>query len=254
LAFFSDDNLLLTLVRNLVSNAVKYTTRGGVLVGVRRRGDRALIQVWDTGIGISPDKVEAIFEEYFQVDNPERDRAKGVGLGLAIVKRLSKLLGVEVRMRSRLGKGSVFELGVPLAGKPDVPAPALPDSAPKTVASSRLAGKRIVVIEDDAVVADAIKFSLEIAGAHVTVFSSAEDLLGNARALTADHYISDFRLPGMDGLQLLDTIQAKSAAPIKAVLLTGNTSPDQIAMTQTSRWNVLFKPVNLGNLLSAIER
>ena len=254
LAFFSDDNLLLTMLRNLVGNAVKYTARGGVLVGIRRRGDRALIQVWDTGIGISPDKTDAIFEEYFQVDNPERDRAKGVGLGLAIVRRLSKLLGIEVRLRSRPGKGSVFELSVPLANAQNAHAPAISASAPPvTVAPARLAGKRIVVVEDDEIVAESIKFSLELAGAQVTLFGTAEDTLGNADAMTADHYISDYRLPGMNGLQLLDAIQKNSAVPIKAVLLTGNTSPDQLALTQSSRWEVLFKPVNLPDLLSAIE-
>ena len=151
LALFSDDNLLLTLLRNLVGNAVKYTARGGVLVGIRRRGDRALIQVWDTGIGIAPEQTDSIFEEYFQVGNPERDRAKGVGLGLAIVRRLSKLLDIGVRLRSRVGKGSVFELSVPLADESDVHASAIQTSATlETVASARLAGKRIVVVEDDA--------------------------------------------------------------------------------------------------------
>ncbi len=254
LAIFCDDNLLLTLLRNLVSNAVKYTSRGGVLVGVRRRKDHALIQVWDTGIGIAPEQADSIFEEYFQVDNPQRDRAKGVGLGLAIVKRLSKLLGIEVRLRSRLGKGSLFELYVPLANESDVQAQAIPASTtPQTVASARFSGKRIVVVEDDAIVADAIKFSLEIAGAHVTHFSTAEDVLGSAEAMAADHYISDFRLPGMNGLQLLNAIQTRSAVPIKAVLLTGNTSPEQMAITQSSHWKVLIKPVNLPKLLSAME-
>jgi signal transduction histidine kinase len=79
LALFSDENLLPTLLRNLVSNALKYTAHGGVLISIRRRGDLALIQVWDTGIGIAPEQTESIFEEYFQVGNPERDRAKGVG-------------------------------------------------------------------------------------------------------------------------------------------------------------------------------
>jgi CheY-like chemotaxis protein len=254
LALFSDNNLLLTLLRNLVGNAVKYTARGGVLVSIRRRGDRALIQVWDTGIGIAPEQTDSIFEEYFQVGNPERDRAKGVGLGLSIVRRLSKLLGIGVRLRSRVGKGSVFELSVPLADESDVHAPAIPASAIReTVASIRLAGKRIVVIEDDAIAAEAIKLSLEMVGLHVTLFATAEDALGSAQAMGADFYISDYRLPGMDGLQMLDAIQSNSAEPIKAVLLTGNTSTDQISRLQAARWEVLFKPVDLPSLISAIE-
>jgi PAS domain S-box-containing protein len=253
LALFTDDNLLMTMLRNLVGNAVKYTARGGVLVGIRRRGDRALIQVWDTGIGIAPEQTNSIFEEYFQVGNPERARAKGVGLGLAIVRRLSNLLDIGVRFRSRQGKGSVFELGVPLADESDRHASAMPTCAcVETGASTRFAGKRIVVVEDDAIVAAAIKFSLETDGVRVTLFATAEEALGSAEAMGADYYISDYRLPGMDGLQLLDAIQRNSPESIKAVVLTGNTSPDQVAVMQSCRWKMLIKPVGPAELLSAL--
>ncbi|MBU1776503.1 MAG: PAS domain-containing protein, partial [Gammaproteobacteria bacterium] len=249
LKLFSDYNLLLTLLRNLVSNAVKYTARGGVLVSIRQRGDRALIQVWDTGIGISPEQTDSIFEEYFQIGNPERARVKGVGLGLSIVKRLSKLLDIGVRVRSREGKGSVFELNVPLANEPEMHA-----TPPATSASPEcdLMGKRIVVIEDDAIVAKAIEFSLEMEGAQVILFGTAEDALGSAETMGADYYISDYRLPGMDGLRLLDAIQRHSTGQIKGVVLTGNTSPEQIALMQSSRWKVLIKPVDLSMLLTAM--
>jgi signal transduction histidine kinase len=113
---FTDAALLNVVLRNLVDNAVKYTQRGGILVGVRRRGGNALIQVWDTGKGVSADKLDAIFDEYIQLDNPHRDSANGLGLGLAIARRLADLLGVAIRCRSQLGRGSVFEVSVPLAG------------------------------------------------------------------------------------------------------------------------------------------
>lgn len=113
---FTDQKMLLNLLRNLIDNAFKYIETGGVLVGMRRRGDCALIQVWDTGIGIAPEHIETIFDEYFQVGNPQRDRAKGLGLGLAIVRRLAKTLGCQVGCRSQLARGSVFEFRVPLAG------------------------------------------------------------------------------------------------------------------------------------------
>jgi two-component system C4-dicarboxylate transport response regulator DctD len=134
-------------------------------------------------------------------------------------------------------------------------ATAIPASAnPETVASARLAGKRIVVVEDDSTVAEAIKLTLEMEGAHITLFGTAEETLGNAEIMGADFYISDYRLPGMNGLQLLDAIQMNSAKPIKAVLLTGNTSTGKFSILQTSRWEVIFKPVNLHMLLTAIER
>ncbi|CAG0957705.1 partial two-component system, sensor histidine kinase, partial [Rhodocyclaceae bacterium] len=104
----TDPKLLHSLLGNLIGNAIKYTRRGGVLVGVRRRGDQALIQVWDTGIGIGPEHLGSIFEEYFQIGNPERNRAKGLGLGLSIARRLARLLQTEVVCRSRPGRGSVF--------------------------------------------------------------------------------------------------------------------------------------------------
>jgi CheY-like chemotaxis protein len=251
---FSDENLLLTLLRNLVSNAVKYTACGGILVSIRRRGDRALIQVWDTGIGIAPEQMDSIFEEYVQIGNPERDRAKGVGLGLAIVRRLSSLLDVGVGCRSHVGKGSVFELSVPLADASDMQAsPTQASGTLETVAPSRLAGKRIAIIEDDRTGGEAIKLALEMEGAQVMLFATPEDALGNAQAMGADYYISDYRLPGMNGLQLLDAIQKKSAEPIKAVMLTGNVSPDQIAVMRSSPWKVLFKPIALSELLSALD-
>ncbi len=114
LVLFTDQKMLLNLLRNLIDNAFKYIETGGVLVALRSRGDRALIQVWDTGIGIAPEHIEAIFDEYFQIGNPQRDRAKGLGLGLSIVRRLAKTLGCQVSCRSRPGKGSVFEFQVPL--------------------------------------------------------------------------------------------------------------------------------------------
>ena len=108
LLLLTDLRLLLNLLRNLIDNAFKYARTGGVLIGVRRRGDHALIQVWDTGIGIAPEHLELIFDEYFQIGNPERDNAKGLGLGLPIAKRLAQALGSRISCRSRLGKGTVF--------------------------------------------------------------------------------------------------------------------------------------------------
>lgn len=114
LVLHTDQKMLLNLLRNLIDNAFKYIETGGVLVAIRKRGDRALIQVWDTGIGIAPEHCEAIFDEYFQIGNPQRDRAKGLGLGLSIVKRLAKTLGCQVSCRSQPAKGSVFEFHLPL--------------------------------------------------------------------------------------------------------------------------------------------
>jgi signal transduction histidine kinase len=163
LTLFSDLNLLMTLVRNLVSNAHKYTAHGGVLVSIRKRRDRALIQVWDTGIGIAPGLMDSIFEEYFQISNPQRDRTKGVGLGLTIVKRLSNLLRLDLRVRSRVGKGSVFELGVPLANQSNTHVSADASATRQdAVSPTYLLGKQFVVVEDDAPAAESIRVQFKV--------------------------------------------------------------------------------------------
>jgi signal transduction histidine kinase len=115
LALSTDNKFLQSLLRNLIGNAIKYTEHGGILVAIRRRGAEGLIQVWDTGIGVAPEHQAIIFDEYFQVANPERDKAKGLGLGLAIASRLAKLLNTKIVCHSRPGKGSVFEFRLPLA-------------------------------------------------------------------------------------------------------------------------------------------
>jgi signal transduction histidine kinase len=115
LSLITDPYLLTGILRNVVGNAIKYSEHGGVLIGIRRRGEGAVIQVWDTGIGIAPEHLKHVFEEFFQVGNPERDKTKGLGLGLSIVKRLAGLIDAELRCRSRLGRGTLFEIGLPLA-------------------------------------------------------------------------------------------------------------------------------------------
>ena len=114
LAIHSDPRLLEQMLRNLLSNAMKYTTKGRVLLGCRRRGDKLRIEVWDTGPGIPEGQLQRIFEEFHQLDNPARERSRGLGLGLAIVERLAELLDHRIDVRSRPGKGSVFAIEVPL--------------------------------------------------------------------------------------------------------------------------------------------
>ena len=118
----SDPRLLEQMIRNLLSNALKYTRRGKVLLGCRRRAGMLSIEVWDTGVGIPDEELQAIFEEYHQLDNAARERSRGLGLGLSIVQRLGTLLGHRIRVRSRPGKGSVFAIEVVAADRA-APAP-----------------------------------------------------------------------------------------------------------------------------------
>ena len=255
----TDPDLMMRVLRNLIDNALKYTEQGGVLVGFRKRGGQGVIQVWDTGIGIESGYGEKVFEECFQVGNPVRDRSKGIGLGLSIVKRTARLLAGDVSYRSCFGKGSVFEIVVPLSKESGnfsayKPLSMRADTSGSAVGDfSRFRGWRVVVIEDDLDVAKSIELSLGTLGIRVNVFSNAELALFDPEVVGADFYISDFSLPGLNGLQLIEAIQERSGAPIRAVLVTGETSPERIALTTSSRWKVLFKPVDLSTLLAVMD-
>ena len=194
----TDAGLLLSVLRNLIDNAFKYTNTGGVLVGFRRRGPFGVIQVWDTGIGIDPVFGERVFEECFQVGNPGRDRAKGLGIGLSIARRAARLLGGDVAYHSRPGKGSVFEIAVPLSvEEATLPLMETETGSPShaDIDCSRFANWKVVVVEDDPVVAMSIRLSLQAMGMHVELFSSAEDAIASPLLLGGDFYISDFVLP-----------------------------------------------------------
>lgn len=247
----SDPDLVGVVLRNLVANAIAYTERGGILVGVRRRGRRVVLQVWDTGIGIDPAHRERIFEEFFQVGNPQRDRSKGLGLGLAIARRVADLLSCRLSCRSKPGHGSVFELDLPVGRPPLFPARRQPLGP---VGTARLAGKRFVVVENDQLVAESLGLWLESRGARVTCHANAEEALNVPGIESADAYVTDYRLsPTMNGIDFLNAIRQRSAGPISAVVITGDTSPEFIEATERSGWRILFKPVDPERLLDALN-
>jgi PAS domain S-box-containing protein len=252
LAINTDSRLLMSLLGNLIDNAIKYTAQGGVLVAIRRRGAGALIQVWDTGSGIAAEHLENIFGEYFQIGNPERDRAKGLGLGLAISRRIARLLGTEVVCRSRPGRGSIFEFLLPLAVSQEEPVPSRTShSSLKT--SAKPVSCRIALIENDLMVGTAETLALESCSLRVTRYKTAEDALADSEVFNADFYIADLRLPGLSGIELLDALQRRTSKRIKAVVLTGDTAVSRIDEMRPTPWPVLFKPIDLDCLLAAIE-
>lgn len=248
----TDPALLLSVLRNLIDNAFKYTQSGGVLVGFRRRGTMGVIQVWDTGIGIDSVFGDRLFDECFQIGNSAGDRAKGLGIGLSIARRTARLLGGDVTYRSRIGQGSVFEITVPVCAPSAKVLPAgfeLDESSLSEVDCSRFKGWSVVVVEDDPVVAKSIEMSLQAVGVSVEHFACAEDALAAPSLFDADFYISDFVLPGMNGIELLDAIQWRSEIAINAILMTGETSPERMKLANKSGWRVVVKPAGLVNLL-----
>lgn len=258
LVIHTDIDLIKSVLMNLVSNAIKYTPAGSILVSARRRGSDVLFQVWDTGIGIQKEQIEHIFDEFYQINNPQRDRTAGLGLGLAIVKRALLLLGKAITCRSQSGRGSVFEFSLPLAQpsseviRQDSLATMHKDEASNIDLFAR--GKRFVIVEDDALVAEALCQALMAVGGAVVHFYNVEDALLDTNIQHADYYIVDFMLGGtLNGIQFLNRLQDQCGQAISAVLMTGDTSPDFVRGVEESHWPVMHKPVNLSKLVACLS-
>ncbi|HVR30954.1 MAG TPA: PAS domain S-box protein [Thermoanaerobaculia bacterium] len=247
----SDPQLLEQLLRNLVSNALRYTEHGGVLVGCRRAGTELRIQVWDTGIGIPPSELEAIFDEFYQVSNPARRRQAGLGLGLAIVRGLSQLLGHPVAVRSELGRGSVFEVRVPLAVKHVRTERAILPKPP-------LRRRAVVgVIDDDAEVLDSLCLSLQQSGHEVLASAEPEEMLRLARRFGRgpDVIVSDYRLgEGVTGAEAIGRLRRELGVAIPGIVITGDSSSAALRELQAAGYPVLHKPVDPDRLEEAIAR
>lgn len=252
-SLYLDRRLLLSILNNLVSNALKNTRQGGVLVALRRRGGGMALQVWDTGIGIAEQHLERIFDEYYQIDNPQRDRAKGMGLGLAIVRRICNLLGLKPSCRSRPGRGSLFEVWLPPAAFRNGGCKSSAAPPATAVDMEHIRGKRIVLLEDDLLVAVALQAALAQHGADIRVFRDAETALGDPETRNADGFIVDHQLAGpMSGLDFLHAVRKLCGKPVKAVVISGNTSREFVGSVQELEWPLLFKPVNSQMILHAL--
>jgi signal transduction histidine kinase len=243
----TDPLLVHSVLRNLLSNAIRYTQKGGVLVVARRRGKRRIrIQVWDTGIGIAPDQIERVFEEFYQVGNAARDRSRGIGLGLAIVRRTAGVLGEQVTVRSRLGKGSVFSFELPVHVV-TTPKPAVAKSSEQL-----LQGLKLWLVEDDVLLRRTMTELLQSWGAQVRAWSDGEALQGdmNLRAgldrdAAPDILLTDYRLPGVDGLALCQLVSAHWSVlghNVRTLVISGDTDPGEIARLSASGVNLLSKP------------
>lgn len=252
----ADFDLLKSVLMNLVSNAIKFTPAGNVLIGARKRGGNIVFQVWDTGVGIPHDQLEHIFDEFYQVNNPQRDRNRGVGLGLSIAKRALALFDGTITCRSIPERGSVFEFSLPLTGASVVVSShvEIPPSENNSSDESFASGKHFVVIEDEGLVAEALKGILESLGGKVHCFASAEEALLDTDVQQADYFIVDFMLAGkLNGIEFLNLLRPKLGRPIRAVLMTGDTSSSFIRNAVDCDWPILHKPVNLSKLTASLK-
>ena len=258
LSIKSDPRLLEQMIRNLLSNALKYTKHGKVLLGCRRHSGKLSIEVWDTGVGIPEDQLESIFEEYRQLDNPARERSLGLGLGLSIVHRLAVLMDHRIHVRSHPGKGSVFSIDVSLSPGPSALSDGIdrPGVADQQAATIHHTGT-ILVIEDDPDVRDLLEVFLVDEGHHVNTAhdgTQALDLVTRG-AVRPDLILTDFNLPhGMNGGQTTVKLRQELQRDVPAIILTGDISNGTLASIALQDCLQLNKPMKLKELKQAIQR
>ena len=247
----TDSTLLFRVLSNLVSNALRYTESGGIVVGCRRRGDKVVIEVWDTGIGIPTEHQDRIFEEFYQLNNPERDRTRGLGLGLATVRRIAQLLDHPIAVQSRVGKGSRFSIEVPVAD------PSLIPTASATVehkVPNLLRGKFIVVIDDEASVRLGMQSLLESWGCKCLTAMNASEALAAMDGRTPDFIIADLRLRGDDtGIDVIKALRAELGESIPAVLVSGDTATEQLRKVSAAGLTLMHKPVKAVRLRAMLN-
>ena len=251
----ADPLLVERILRNLVSNAIRYTLDGTVLVAARRRGDRVLLQVWDTGVGIPVDEQQRIFEEFYQVapttladgsSTAQAQQRKGLGLGLAIVKRLAELMGVPLEVRSQPGRGTVFCLSLPVGKLPRGQA-VVPSG--KAAFSVTLDGRHIVVVEDEPAVRAGLEVLLAGWGATVTSFDSVAAVTQWAAecgpAQAPPHLlIVDYRLEqGRNGVDAIVALRQHFGVELPAIIVTGSTMTGHEQEAQDKNFHLLIKPV-----------
>lgn len=239
----TDPTLLQRIVGNLLSNAIRYTDHGGILIGCRRRDGRNWLEIWDTGIGIPADKTSEIFDEFKQLGNSERNRLKGTGLGLAIVARTAALLGLGVRVRSRPGRGSMFALELPPGQQPT---PVVEQTHPRR-------SLRIALVDDDAQVAEAASYALSECSHRVVAAESAEKLLQRLGSEAPDILVSDYRLAGAEtGIGVVDAVREKFGNSVPAIIVTGDTEPALIRLIAGKGLRLMHKPLDVDALQAAI--
>jgi PAS domain S-box-containing protein len=243
----SDPALLERILRNLIENALRYTTHGHILVGCRRVSGALRIDVLDTGIGIPPDQAEAIFEEFHQVDKYNRcpDGGQGAGLGLAIVRRLAGLLGHRVSVVSFPGQGSRFSIEVPLAAMP------APERPPVEESARQNAPGLVLILDDEAIILMGLRLLLESWGYQVLSATSMDEALDRVagRSRPPDLIIADYRLAhGKTGPEAIKAIREITGQALPGIILTGDTAPGILDRVGRQGFGILHKPVAANDL------
>jgi len=233
-------------MRNLIDNAIKYTDTGSIRLAVTADGGEAVLSVTDTGRGIPPAEHARVFEEFYQLDNPERDRTRGFGLGLSIVKRLADLLGIRIEMKSAPGSGTTFRLHLAATAGGSAAA-TLPCAA-----ATNVTGRHVLVVDDEGHVRLGMRTLLEGMGCRATLVDGTTHAVAAARADRPDIVVADFRLRGEDnGIAAVRSVRALYP-DLPAILLSGDTAPDRLREAEAAGIALLHKPVAVADLAQAI--
>jgi len=239
----SDPHLLERVLSNLIHNAIRYTRNGGIVVVARTRSDCTSLEVWDTGIGMPEEELSKVFDEFYQVGNSGRDRTRGLGMGLAIVKRLVLLMGHRLEVASVPGRGTVFRILIRATQLEELDTMVM---AADTVPSPLDVSRTLLLIDDEESIRVSMRDLLETWGYHVLSAANILEACTEVRrhAGVIDVVVSDLRLAhGEDGIDAIERVRAVYGAPLPALLVTGDTSPDEVKRVHDSGHQVLFKPV-----------
>lgn len=249
----SDPQLLERILGNLIQNAIKYTERGGIVVVARTTATHFNVEVWDTGVGIRAADLPRIFDEFYQVGRGDRLRGQGLGMGLAIVKRLARLLGHSLTVVSQPGRGTMFRLGIAQGGLPEIQdAVAAADTLPMPALQPRT----VLIVDDEEAIREGLGMLLEEWGYQAVAAGSVAQAERLVHMLDAppDLILSDLHLgEGPDGIAAIQAVRHACACEVPAVLITGDTSHEEIRRATDSGHPVLFKPVQPRKLLNALK-
>jgi two-component system, sensor histidine kinase len=253
---YSDPSLVEQILRNLLSNAIKYTRAGRVILHCEKENDsKVRIEVTDTGIGIPPDQLPYIYDEFYQIGVPTNSTRDGYGLGLSIVKRLVKLLDLGFDVRSELGKGSAFSLVLPASLMQPASTVAVNNGQTAPKPRPQTGKTHILLVEDDRSVRDATRMLLRVEGFRVTAVCSFSEAQQSARENSdIDLLVTDYHLGGSEtGTQVLASLREQLARPLKAVLITGDTSSAMRELSVDELVRVASKPIKADELLVMIR-
>jgi CheY-like chemotaxis protein/anti-sigma regulatory factor (Ser/Thr protein kinase) len=229
----SDSYLLEKTLRCLIENALRFTSSGGVLVGLRRQCGRIRIDVIDTGFGVPTGRQSEIFEEFVHFETPDQQSEKGLGLGLAIASRHAALLGAEIKLRSRVGKGSIFSLRMPKSATLDC----------------RDAGGKALIVADDAILRFALENLVEQWGFETCAAADADEALEHAENMNFDVVITDSQIGrGMTGVQMVRELERRAGRRFPALILTGETNEEALMEIVASGLDVAHKPISPDDL------